>query len=127
MLKDEGRCISLSIDECDQGVGEPCKLISTPSTLSDKVRCWVSSRPEVDVPPTWKNPHISRITIDLDGQSSERPVNAYIDHSFPPEAEGHDADTLAVISIKIRLASHEHVSLGLVSLNELDPVEDGML
>ncbi|KFY83215.1 hypothetical protein V498_08224, partial [Pseudogymnoascus sp. VKM F-4517 (FW-2822)] len=138
MLKDKGArpvyFIVDALDECDQGLENLCKLISTSLTLSDKVRWLVSSRPEVDVLSNLKNPHISRI-IGLDGQSLERPVNAYIDHKLSTlkgregklstlkGREGYDADTLAVISIKIRQRAMNTFLWVALVFNELDTVE----
>lgn len=128
MLKDKGvrpvYFIVDALDECDQGLENLRKLISTSLTLSDKVRWLVSSRPEVDVLSNLKNPHISRI-IDLDGQSLERPVNAYIDHKLSTlkGREGYDADTLAMISIKIRQRAMNTFLWVALVFNELDLVE----
>ncbi|KAL5344830.1 hypothetical protein ACLOAV_010227 [Pseudogymnoascus australis] len=128
MLEDEGArpvyFIVDALDECDQGLENLRKLISTSLTLSDKVRWLVSSRPEVDVVSKLKNPHISRI-IDLDAQSLERPVNAYINHKLYTlkGREGYDADTLAVISVEIRQRAMNTFLWVALVFNELDSVD----
>jgi hypothetical protein len=83
MLEDAGPVCFIvdALDECDQGLEDLVKLISTSLTLSDKVRWLVSSRPGVDVLSKLKDPGISRV-VDLNAQGLDSPVNAYIDHKL---------------------------------------------
>jgi hypothetical protein len=92
-----------ALDECDQGLGDLIKLISTSLTLSNKVRWLVSSRPEVDVLFRLKNPDISRI-VDLNAQGLDGPVNAYIGHKLSTlkGGKGYTEIILAEVSNQIR-------------------------
>ncbi|PVH70635.1 hypothetical protein DL98DRAFT_564105 [Cadophora sp. DSE1049] len=92
-----------ALDECDQGLDDLCKLISTSLTLSDKVRWLVSSRPEVDVLSRLRHPHISRI-VDLDTQGLDNPVNAYISHKLSTlkGRKGYSDIILTEVSDKVR-------------------------
>ncbi|KAL5344303.1 hypothetical protein ACLOAV_010732 [Pseudogymnoascus australis] len=92
-----------ALDECDQGLEDLCKLISTSLTLSDKVRWLVSSRPEVDVLSKLKNRNISRI-VDLDAQGLDGPVNAYISHKLSTlkGRKGYSDVILTEVSDKVR-------------------------
>jgi hypothetical protein len=87
-----------ALDECDQGLADLVQLISTSLNLSDKVKWLVSSRPQVKL----KDPGT---LVELDAQSLEGPVNAYIDHKLSTlkEKPGYnDEDTLAKVSNEVR-------------------------
>jgi hypothetical protein len=88
-----------ALDECGQGLEDLVQLISTSLTLSDKVKWLVSSRPEVKL----KNPDTAEALVELDAQSLERPVNAYINHKLTTMTErpGYDEDTLVELSNEI--------------------------
>jgi hypothetical protein len=94
-----------ALDECDranQGLGKLIKLISTSLTRSDKVRWLVSSRPMVDVLAKLNIADISGI-VDLDAQSLDGPVDAYINHKLSTleGRDGYDPDTLRAVSDEI--------------------------
>lgn len=88
-----------ALDECEQGLAEPTKLITTSLALSDKVKWLVSSRPEVNL----KNPSNSETQVELDSQSLEDPVNAYIEYKISTlkGKRGYDEKTLAEVSNEI--------------------------
>ena len=88
-----------ALDECSQGLEDLVQLISTSLTLSDKVKWLVFSRPEVKL----KNPDTAEALVELDAQSLERPVNAYINHKLTTmrEKPGYDEDTLVELSSEI--------------------------
>jgi hypothetical protein len=106
-----------ALDECDQGLADLVQLISESLTLSDKVKWLVSSRPTVEL----KSP----ATVELDAQSLEHPVNAYINHKLSnlKGRDGYDADTLAEVSSEIhRRARNTFLWVALV-FKELSLVE----
>jgi len=117
-----------ALDECDQtklGLEELIQLISTSFTLSDKVKWLVSSRPVVGVHAKLKNRDTSRTLVELDAQSLEGPVNAYIDHKLSTlkEKDGYDEDTLAKVSNEIhQRAMNTFLWVALV-FKELDLVD----
>ena len=88
-----------ALDECGQGLTDLVQLISISLTLSNKVKWLVSSRPEVEL----KKPATAGALVELDAQSLERPVNAYINHKLTTmrEKPGYDKDTLAELSSEI--------------------------
>ncbi|KJZ68442.1 hypothetical protein HIM_12167 [Hirsutella minnesotensis 3608] len=74
-----------ALDECDRtnpGLNELIDLISVSISRTAKVKWIVSSRPEVAVQAKLRNPVISKALIELDAQTLEAPVNAYIDHKL---------------------------------------------
>jgi N-terminal domain of NWD NACHT-NTPase/NACHT domain/WD domain, G-beta repeat len=76
-----------ALDECDEGLEDLIKLISTSLALSDKVRWLVSSRPEVDIltklkNPDSKNPAIAETLVELDMQGQRGRVEKYIKHKL---------------------------------------------
>ncbi|KAK3364935.1 hypothetical protein B0T24DRAFT_683586 [Lasiosphaeria ovina] len=89
-----------ALDECGQGLSDPIQLISTSLTLSEKVRWSVSSRPTVKL----NNPDTTRMLLELDAQTLERPVSVYIDHKLAAfrGRDGYDENTLAIIPTTIR-------------------------
>ena len=106
-----------AFDECDQGLADLIQLISESLTLSDKVKWLVSSRPGVEL----KSP----TTVELDAQSLERPVNAYIDHKLSNliGRKGYTDIVLAKISDEIRhRAKNTFLWVALV-FKSLDSVE----
>jgi hypothetical protein len=92
-----------ALDECNQRLDDLIKVISTSLTLSDKVRWLVSSRPEVDVLSKLKNLNISRV-VDLNAQSLDGPVNAYITHKLSTlrNGKGYTDVILAEVSDQVR-------------------------
>jgi WD40 repeat protein len=114
-----------ALDECDQGLAALVQLISTSLTLSNKVKWLVSSRPDVDVHAKLKNPDTLRALVELDAQSLEGPVNAYINHKLRSLEDdvGYDKDALAKISKVIhRRAENTFLWVALV-FKELEPEE----
>lgn len=90
-----------ALDECEQGIPDLVKLISESLTLSKKVRWLVSSRPTLQL----RNEHTRSTLIELDAQSLERPVNAYIEYklsALEKGQEGYNKDVLERIGIIIR-------------------------
>jgi hypothetical protein len=117
-----------ALDECDQtkpGLEELIQLISTSFTLSDKVKWLVSSRPVVGVHAKLKNQDTSRTLVELDAQSLEGPVNAYIDHKLSTlkEKDGYDEDTLAKVSNEIRQRAMNTFLWVALVFKELDSVD----
>jgi hypothetical protein len=117
-----------ALDECDQtkpGLEELIQLISTSFTLSDKVKWLVSSRPVVGVHAKLKNRDTSRTLVELDAQSLEGPVNAYIDHKLftLKEKDGYDEDTLAKVSNEIRQRAMNTFLWVALVFKELDSVD----
>jgi hypothetical protein len=125
MLKDPGLSpvyfIVDALDECDQGLAALVQLISASLTLSDKVKWLVSSRPVVEL----KNPNTARSLVELDSQSLERPVNAYINHKLSTlnGRDGYDTDTLAEISSEIRQRAMNTFLWVALVFKALDSVE----
>jgi hypothetical protein len=89
-----------ALDECEQGLADLIKLISTSLTLSDKVKWLVSSRPTVEL----KTPDIEGSLVGLDAQRLEGPVNAYIDHKLSRlrSRKGYTDSVLAQVSDEAR-------------------------
>jgi hypothetical protein len=126
MLKDPGLSpvyfIVDALDECDQELANLVQLISTSLTLSDKVKWLVSSRPVVEL----KNPDTAGTVVELDSQSLELPVNAYINYkiSILKEREGYDdEDTLAEVSSEIRQRAMNTFLWVALVFKALDSVE----
>jgi hypothetical protein len=71
-----------ALDECDEGLEDLIKLISTSLALSDKVRWLVSSRPEVDILTKLKNSAISETLVELDMQGQRSRVEKYINYKL---------------------------------------------
>ena len=117
-----------ALDECDQtkpGLEELIQLISTSFTLSDKVKWLVSSRPVVSVHAKLKNRDTSKTLVELDAQSLEGPVNAYINHKLSTlkENDGYDEDTLAKVSNEIRQRAMNTFLWVALVFKELDSVD----
>lgn len=117
MLKDPGLLpmyfIVDALDECDQGLADLVQLISTSLTLSGKVKWLVSSRPEVEL----KNPDTTGALVELDAQSLERPVNAYINHKLSTlkSKKGYTDSVLAEVSDEVcRRAENTFLWVALV-------------
>ncbi|KAH8800337.1 hypothetical protein F5884DRAFT_891236 [Xylogone sp. PMI_703] len=117
-----------ALDECNKekpGVADLIKLISTSLTLTDRVKWMISSRPEVDLHSKLKDLEPSVSLLELDAQSLEGPVNAYIDHKLSTleDRDGYDKDCLSQISIEIRhRALNTFLWVALV-FRELDTVD----
>ncbi len=114
-----------ALDECEQGLPDLLQLISESLDLSKKVRWLVSSRPDVEV----KNPKTTETLLELDAQSLERPVQAYIDHklSILEGKDGYDGNTMAAVSDMIyKRASNTFLWVALV-FKELESVTGGTL
>ncbi len=110
-----------ALDECEQGLPDLLQLISESLDLSKKVRWLVSSRPNVEV----KNPKTTETLLELDAQSLERPVQAYIDHklSILEGKDGYDGNTMAAVSDMIyKRASNTFLWVALV-FKELESVD----
>lgn len=88
-----------ALDECEEGSSHLIRLISTSLSLSEKVRWLVSSRPTVKL----TNADTTRMLLELDTQTLERPVSIYIDHKLAAlrYRVGYDENTLATISTTI--------------------------
>ena len=99
-----------ALDECDEG-DEKAKLLSLISDslkLSVKVRWLVSSRPDLEVlallkERNTKSPHVAGTPLELNDQSQEGPVGAYIKYKFETleGREGYSADILTALSNEI--------------------------
>ncbi|KJZ68649.1 hypothetical protein HIM_11961 [Hirsutella minnesotensis 3608] len=117
-----------ALDECDRtnpGLNELIDLISVSISRTAKVKWIVSSRPEVAVQAKLRNPVISKALIELDAQTLEAPVNAYIDHKLRAleGRDGYDTDTLAELSTEVRQrASNTFLWVALV-FKELESVD----
>lgn len=92
-----------ALDECEHGLEQLIKVISTSLTLSHNIRWLVSSRREVDVVTKLGN-HAIAGTLDLNAQSLGGPVNAYIDHKLSALAgrTGYEDEVLADIAEEVR-------------------------
>jgi hypothetical protein len=121
MLKDPGLSpvyfILDALDECDQGLADLVQLISTSLTLSNKVKWLASSRPVVEL----KNPD----TVELDAQSLERPVNAYINHKLSNlrGRKGYNDSVLAKVSDEVRRRARNTFLWVALVFKRLDSVE----
>ena len=85
-----------ALDECDEGdeKAKVLSLISDSLKFSDKVRWLVSSRPELDVlalleKRNTKSRHFAGALLELNDQSQEGPVGAYIKYKLET-LEGRD-------------------------------------
>jgi hypothetical protein len=67
-----------ALDECEQGLADLIKLITSSLALSDKVKWLVSSRPTVEL----STPGTAGSLVELDTQKLEQPVNAYINNKL---------------------------------------------
>lgn len=85
----------------------------------------VSSRPEIDVYAKLKNSNTSRTLVELDAQSLEGPVNAYIDHKLSAlkGRDSYDGDTLAEVSKEVRQRAMNTFLWVALVFKELDEVE----
>ena len=100
-----------ALDECDErddGLAKLLPLISNSLELSDKVRWLVSSRPELDVLALLKNRntksrHVGGTPLELNDQSQEGPVGAYINYKLAAlqGRPGYSADILTALSNEI--------------------------
>ncbi|KAJ6445186.1 LysM domain-containingprotein [Purpureocillium lavendulum] len=117
-----------ALDEFDRakpGLDELLELISGSLARSDKVKWLVSSRPEVAVQAKLKSQTISKALIELDAQTLEAPVNAYIDHKLSTleGRDGYDANTSVELSTEVRQrASNTFLWVALV-FKELEDVD----
>jgi hypothetical protein len=71
-----------ALDECDEGLETLVRLISTSLKLSDRVKWLVSSRPQIDVLDALKSTGIRASLVELNAQTQEMPVKAYIKHKL---------------------------------------------
>ncbi|KAL1889912.1 hypothetical protein Sste5346_008639 [Sporothrix stenoceras] len=110
-----------ALDECDQGLPELVKLISSSIALSDKVKWLVSSRPEVEL----ENSDTVGSLVELDAQKLKDPVNAYIDHKLSTlrALPGYDKDTLAEVSDEMHRRAENTFLWAALVLKELHSVE----
>ena len=70
-----------ALDECEKGLKDLIRLISTSLSLSNNVRWLVSGHPEVDVLSKLKNSNGCRI-VHLKSPGLGGPVDAYIGHKL---------------------------------------------
>lgn len=110
-----------ALDECEQGQSDLIHLISTSLTLTEKVRWLVSSRPTVKL----KNPDTTRMLLELDAQTLERPVSIYIDHKLATlrGRDGYDENTLAIISTTVRERAQNTFLWVALVFKQLESVE----
>ncbi|KND87302.1 Vegetative incompatibility protein HET-E-1 [Tolypocladium ophioglossoides CBS 100239] len=111
-----------ALDECEHGLADLIKLISTSMALSDKVKWIVSSRPTVEL----KTPGTAGSLVELDAQRLEEPVNAYIMHKLSALAtrDGYDDGVLAKVADEVRgRAQNTFLWVALV-FNELDAEDE---
>ncbi|UKZ96625.1 uncharacterized protein TrAFT101_011403 [Trichoderma asperellum] len=89
-----------ALDECSEDLNNLMQLISTSISVCKKVKWLVTSRPEVEL----NNPILAGALVELDAQSLEDPVNAYINHKLSAlrNRRGYSEDILAKISSEIR-------------------------
>jgi hypothetical protein len=113
-----------ALDECEQGLADLIKLITSSLALSDKVKWLVSSRPTVEL----KTPDTAGSLVELDAQQLEGPVNAYIDHklSILKTREGYDDGVLARVAVEVRQRAENTFLWVALVFKELD-AEDGSL
>jgi hypothetical protein len=134
MLKDPGLSATYfivdALDECDQGLADLLKLISTSLELTDKVKWLVSSRPEVNVLARLKDLDAKNLDtvgnlMELDAQSLEGPVNIYIDYKISTlkKKVGYDETTLAEVSDLVRQQANNTFLWVALVFKELDSVE----
>lgn len=98
-----------ALDECDQPAPDMAKLqdlkhlISDSLTITGKVKWLVSSRPEARVHEDLKN-HNPGTLVEVDVQSQEGAVNAYINHKLSTLTgrEGYNEELLDEIAGEIR-------------------------
>jgi hypothetical protein len=92
-----------ALDECEHGLEQLIKVISTSLTISHNVRWLVSSRREIDVVTKLGNPAIASI-LDLNTESLGGPVHAYIDRKVSALAgrNGYEDVDLADIAEEVR-------------------------
>jgi hypothetical protein len=122
-----------ALDECDEygdGRAKLLPLISTSLKISDKVRWLVSSRPELDVlallkNPGTKTPHVGGTQLELDAQSQEGPVRAYIKYKLSAlqDRDGYNNDILTELSNEILQREEKiflWVALAFKALDEQD-------
>jgi hypothetical protein len=95
------------------------QLISTSLNLSDKVKWLVSSCPMVEL----KNPDTAGTLVELDSQSLERPVNAYIDHKLSTLKRRLRRRYLAGVSSEIRQRAMNTFLWVALVFKALDSVE----
>jgi len=127
-----------ALDECEQGLDSLIELIARSLTESDQVRWLVSSRPEVDVLAKLNlvfaklnldtsNLHASESLVELDTQSLQQPVNAYIDHklSILGRHAGYEDDTIAEVSNLIRQRAMNTFLWVALVFKELDGADGG--
>lgn len=119
-----------ALDECDQGLADLLKLISTSLELTDKVKWLVSSRPEVNVLARLEDLDAKNLDtvgnlMELDAQSLEGPVNIYIDYklSILKKKDGYDETTLAEVSNLVRQQANNTFLWVALVFKELDSVE----
>jgi NACHT domain len=133
MLKDPGLLpvylIVDALDECDQGLEDLIGLIST-SLISVKVKWLVSSRLEVDVVAKLKhldtrNLDALETLVELDAQSLEDPVNAYIKHKLSAlkGIAGYDEDILVKVSNEIHQRASKTFLWVALAFKELASIE----
>lgn len=92
-----------ALDECEHGLEQLIKVISTSLAISHNVRWLVSSRREIDVVTKLGNPAIASI-LDLNTESLGGPVNAYVEHKVSALAgrHGYEDVDLAIIAEEVR-------------------------
>ncbi|KAI0124172.1 hypothetical protein BJ170DRAFT_673988 [Xylariales sp. AK1849] len=110
-----------ALDECDEGLSDLVLLISESLALSDKVRWLVSSRPILEL----RNQHTIGKLLELDAQSLERPVNAYIDYKLSTlnGREGYDQNVLESVAITVRERARNTFLWVALVFKELESVE----
>lgn len=112
-----------ALDECEQGLADLIKLISA-STLCDKVKWLVSSRPSVEL----KTPDTAGSLVEMDAQKLKAPVDTYINHklSILGTREGYDGHVLAKISDKVRQRANNTFLWVALVFKELDAEDEGL-
>jgi hypothetical protein len=88
-----------ALDECERGIADLTKLITSSLALSDKVKWLVSSRPMVEL----STPGTAGSLIELDTQKLEQPVNAYINYKLSAFVgkPGYTKQVLDDVSVEI--------------------------
>jgi N-terminal domain of NWD NACHT-NTPase/NACHT domain len=119
-----------ALDECDQGLEDLLKLISTSLELNNKVKWLVSSRPDVNVLARLEDLDVRNLDtvgnlMELDAQSLEGPVDVYINYKLSTlkKKVGYDEIALTKVSNLIRQQANNTFLWVALVFKELDSVE----
>ncbi|KAB5528994.1 hypothetical protein GE09DRAFT_405345 [Coniochaeta sp. 2T2.1] len=113
-----------ALDECEHGLADLVKLISTSLTLSHKVKWLVSSRPSVEL----RTPDTVGSLVELDAQKLEEPVNAYIDHKLSTltTRNGYNERIFAMLAEEVRQRAQNTFLWVALAFKELDKEDENL-